>query len=198
MPFVEVLEQLLMTYGYAVLFGFVFAESGLFFGFFLPGDSLLFTAGVLAQRGFFQLEIAIAGTIISAILGDQVGYWMGKKYGRGFFVKDGDFFRDPKHIADAERFYRKHGKITIVLARFVPAVRTFAPIVAGIGAMDYATFTVYNIAGGVLWSVSFILVGYLLGAVFPNAYEILTIIILGIIAISLIPVALEIFKKLRK
>src|SRR3989344_7563407 len=103
------LEALLATLGYVALFAIVFAESGLFFGFFLPGDSLLFTAGLLAQRGLLDLNLVIIGTAFFAIAGDQVGYWMGKKYGKKFFNKEGSFFRNPNHVAEAEKFYSKHG-----------------------------------------------------------------------------------------
>src|SRR3989338_7259817 len=136
----EIITQTLLSFGYFALFGIVFAESGLFFGFFLPGASLLFTAGVLASQGIFDIYIALIGTAFFAIAGDQVGYWMGKKYGKRFFNKEGRFFRNPKHITEAEKFYEKHGKKAIVFARFIPAIRTFAPIVAGIGNMEYKTF----------------------------------------------------------
>lgn len=192
------LESLLIGFGYPAIFGIVFAESGLFFGFFLPGDSLLFTAGLLAQQGYFDFWVLLFGVIISAILGDQVGYWMGNRYGRKFFTKEGDFFRDPEHIKEAEEFYKKHGKLTIVLARFVPVVRTFAPIVAGIGRMDYATFISYNVIGGILWSVSMISTGFLIGSVFPHAYEAFTVLIILIIVVSLAPVAVKLFNRWKK
>ena len=192
------LESFLLSFGYLALFGMVFAESGLFFGFFFPGDSLLFTAGLLSAKGFFDVKIILLGVVVCAIAGDQVGYWMGAKYGKGFFSRPGSFFFDPKHIEDAHGFYEKHGKKTIVLARFVPAVRTFAPIVAGIGKMDYRTFSIYNIAGGVLWTLVFVPAGYFLGTVIPDAGEMLTLVILGIIIISFIPIALELLKRSNK
>ena len=156
----ESIQGLLLGSGYLALFAIVFAESGLFFGFFLPGDSLLFTAGILAATGFFDLKIVLLGVAICAIAGDQVGYWTGANFGKKLFNKPGSFFFDPKHIEEAQGFYEKHGKKTIVLARFVPAIRTFAPIVAGIGGMDYKTFVTYNIAGGILWTLIFVLGGY--------------------------------------
>lgn len=192
------LESLLLSFGYVLLFGFVFAESGLFFGFFLPGDSLLFTAGIFAQKGIFDIAIILPGVIICAILGDQVGYWMGSKFGRRFFSKPGDWFRDPEHITSAEEFYKKHGKKTIVLARFVPAVRTFAPIVAGIAKMEYGSFLVYNVLGGILWSVIFIGGGYLIGSILPNAGETITLVVIAIVVISTIPVCIELLKRKNK
>ncbi|VVB99415.1 SNARE associated Golgi protein [uncultured archaeon] len=187
------IEGLVLTFGYVAIFSFVFAESGLFFGFFLPGDSLLFTAGILAQRGILDLNILLVGAAVCAIAGDQVGYWMGTKYGRGFFAKPGDFFRDPKNISRAEEFYAKHGRKTIVLARFVPVVRTFAPIVAGIGSMDYKTFLGYNIMGGLLWTLAMVLGGYFLGGI-PFIAKNLELIVLVIIFVSLLPVIYELAK----
>ncbi len=191
------LEAMLVTLGYVALFGMVFAESGLFFGFFLPGDSLLFTAGLLAQRGLLDFNLVVIGTAFFAIAGDQVGYWMGRKYGRRFFVHKGDFFRDPEHIKRAEAFYAKHGKKTIVLARFVPVVRTFAPIVAGASHMDFATFVKYNVLGGIFWSISMVSAGYFLGGI-PVIAENIELLVVGIIVLSLAPVALELLKARRK
>ncbi len=191
-------EGLLTSFGYAALFAIVFAESGLFFGFFLPGDSLLFTAGLLASRGLFNIWLMVPGVAIAAILGDQVGYWMGHKYGRGFFNKPESMFRTPRHVEEAEAFYRKHGPMAIVLARFVPVVRTFAPIVAGIGSMDYRAFVTYNILGGVLWSTSLLLAGYYLGKILPDAGNEITLVILAIVVVSTIPLVMEFLKRMRK
>lgn len=191
-------EKLLLAFGYFALFGMVFAESGLFFGFFLPGDSLLFTAGILASKGIFQIEWVLVGVVIAAIAGDQVGYWTGNKFGKHFFNKPKSLFRDPRRIKQAEEFYAKHGKKTIVLARFVPAVRTFAPIVAGAGHMDYKTFITYNILGGILWTLVFVLAGFFLGSILPNSGELLTGIILAIIVLSLVPLGIEYLRKRKK
>ncbi len=191
MLFFESLEYLLVNFGYAAVFFIVFAESGLFVGFFLPGDSLLFTAGLLASRGFFDIGFLLFGVIVSAVFGDQVGYWAGKKFGRGFFVKPGDFFRNPDHILRAEEFYRKHGKKAIFYARFFPVVRTFAPIAAGVGNMDYADFVKYNILGGFVWSCFFVLGGYFIGSIIPDSEKYFTMIVLAIILISLVPFAKE-------
>lgn len=189
------IEEILRTFGYFALFGFVFAESGLFFGFFLPGDSLLFTAGILAANGHLDIYTIILGSIVCAFLGDQIGYWTGKRFGAAFFSKPNSFFRKPVYMEKAEKFYLKHGKKAIVLARFVPIVRTFAPILAGAGRMDYPTFVTYNALGGIFWCILLIGAGYILGNILPKSGEALTIIILAIIVVSLIPVAKEVYSE---
>ncbi len=192
------IEEILSTFGYLALFGFVFAESGLFFGFFLPGDSLLFTAGIIAANGHFDIYAVILGSIICAFLGDQVGYWTGKRFGEGFFSKPDTFFRKPIYMEKAEKFYLKHGRKAIVLARFVPVVRTFAPILAGTGRMNYSTFVTYNALGGTFWCGLLIGSGYILGNILPKSGEALTLIILAIIIVSMIPVANEAYREMKK
>jgi membrane-associated protein len=173
----------------------VFAETGLFFGFFLPGDSLIFTAGIFASQGFFSIEILLIGCIIAAILGDSVGYWSGKKYGRKLFDRDSGFFFKKQRLYDAEIFYEKHGKSTIIIARFVPIIRTFAPIVAGIGSMSYPTFISYNIFGGIFWVSGMLLLGYFLGGLIPNPDTYIIPIALVIVLLSFIPIILKIVKQ---
>jgi membrane-associated protein len=192
------IEEILRAFGYFAIFGFVFAESGLFFGFFLPGDSLLFTAGILAAKGVFEIYILLIGTFGCAFLGDQVGYWTGKKFGSAFFSRPDSFFRNPAHMEKAKRFYAKPGKKAIALARFVPVVRTFAPILAGTAQMDYKTFITYNALGGAIWCTTFIGGGYLLGNILPESGDVLTLIIVAIIVISLIPVANEVYIEWKK
>lgn len=181
---------------YAVLFGVIFAESGLLIGFFLPGDSLLFTAGFLAQKGLFGLNIwvLIVGFFAGAVLGDNVGYSFGKRVGRRLFNKQDSVLFHKNNLAKAEEFYKKHGKKTIILARFVPVVRTFAPIVAGMGDMHYATFVFYNIIGGMLWAVGLPLAGYFLGNLIPESEKYLEVIVLGIVFLSLLPTFYHILK----
>jgi membrane-associated protein len=176
----------------------IFAETGLFFGFFLPGDSLLFTAGIFASQGFISLEVLIIGGIIAAILGDSVGYWSGKKYGRKLFEKDSGFFFKKQRLYDAEEFYEKHGKSTIIIARFVPIIRTFAPIVAGIGKMHYLTFISYNIFGGIIWVGGMSLLGYFLGGLIPDPDKYILPIALLIIFISVVPILIKVIKEYRK
>lgn len=190
---------IITTVGLIGIIFIIFAETGLFFGFFFPGDSLLFTAGILASQGFFNIYYLIIYCIIAAILGDSVGYWSGKKYGRKLFDRDLGILFKKSRILDAEKFYEKHGKYTIIIARFVPIIRTFAPIVAGIGKMKYSTFITYNIFGGILWITSVTLIGYFLGSMISNPDEYIIPIALLIIFISFIPIILKIIKnKLKK
>lgn len=176
-------------YAMWVTFFIIFAESGLFFGFFLPGDSLLFSAGVLASQGFMPIAVLALGCFVAAVSGDSVGYWFGKKFGRGVFEQEKLPLVKRHHLEKAESFYEKHGRKTIVLARFVPVVRTFAPIAAGISRMDYRTFISYNIIGGLVWSVGVVLAGYFLGSLIPadKIDRYLLPIILLIIVISVLP-----------
>lgn len=181
---------------YTVLFGVIFAESGLLIGFFLPGDSLLFTAGFLAQKGVFGLNIwvLIIGFFVAAVLGDSVGYSFGKRVGRRLFNKEDSVFFHKDNLLKAEAFYKKYGKKTIILARFVPVVRTFAPIVAGMGDMHYKTFLAYNIVGGVLWAIGLPLAGFFLGSLVPGSEKYLEIIIIGIVILSILPTFIHIYK----
>lgn len=181
------LSDLVKTVGYLGVFAIVFAESGLFFGFFLPGDSLLFTAGLLASQGFFNFPLLITICVIGAILGDSVGYWFGHKVTRALFSRPSSRFFRKDHLSKAHDFYEKHGAKTIILARFIPIIRTFAPIVAGISAMTYRKFLSYNIIGALIWGVGVTALGYTLGNVFPNIDRFLFPIILVIIALSVSP-----------
>lgn len=190
-------ETIIRTGGYLGLFFIVFAESGLFFGFFLPGDSLLFTAGFLASQGYLNIWILCAISFLGAIVGDSVGYTFGKRVGRKLFTRDNSLLFHKNHLQTAEEFYEKHGPKTIVIARFMPIVRTFAPIVAGIGTMRYGTFLAFNMIGGALWGVGLPLVGYFLGSTIPNVDRYLLPIILGIIIVSMLPGLWHIFKRYR-
>lgn len=181
---------------YFVLFAIVFAESGLLIGFFLPGDSLLFTAGFLASQQFLGIhfETLLIGFFIAAVTGDSVGYAFGKRVGPKLFTKEDSIWFHKKNLAKAQHFYEEHGKKTIVIARFLPVVRTFAPIVAGIGNMHYPTFILYNIIGGLLWAVGLTMAGYFLGSLIPNIDHYLLPIIIGIIFLSVAPTAYHILK----
>ncbi len=156
------LRAIIEAVGYVGLFAIVFAESGLFFGFFLPGDSLLFTAGFLASQGLFSLPVLIILLSIGAIAGDSVGYWCGEKFGRKLFTREDSFWFHKKHLVTAHEFYERHGGKAIVLARFLPAVRTFVPIVAGMGQMSYRKFLMFNIFGGLFWVIAMTAGGYYL------------------------------------
>lgn len=185
------LTLLIKTVGYIGLFGIVFAESGLFIGFFLPGDSLLFTAGFLASGGFLNIWILAPMVFIAAVLGDNVGYAFGKRVGPAIFRKEDSFFFNKDHLERARGFYQKHGGRTLILARFLPVIRTFAPILAGVGEMHYRTFLFYNIAGGALWSLGLSLLGYYLGSLFPDVDRYLLPIVFGIIILSILPGAIK-------
>lgn len=181
------LLQLIQTVGYIGLFGIIFAESGLFFGFFLPGDSLLFTAGFLASQNILDIWFMIPLLIVAAIGGDQAGYWMGRYFGNWLRHQKESFFFKKHHLSQAEVFYDKYGTKAIVLARFIPFIRTFAPIVAGMAKMHYSTFISFNIIGGIGWITSISLLGYFLGSIIPGVDKYLYPILAGIIFISLIP-----------
>ena len=184
-------RDLLVTFGTIGLFAIVFAESGLFFGFFLPGDSLLFTAGLFAAQGTLSLPVILVGCFVAAVAGDQVGYLFGKRVGPALFRRpDSRFFRQ-EYVERARQFFGRYGAKTIVLARFVPIVRTFAPILAGVGRMPYRTFVTFNVIGGLLWAVGVTLLGYALGEMIPDIDTYLLPIIAVIIALSLIPIAVE-------
>ena len=188
------LLKILPAIGYLGIFAIVFAESGLLIGFFLPGDSLLFTAGFLASQGIFDIRILSLICFIGAVLGDSVGYTFGHKVGRRLFHKKDSLLFHKDNLLKAENFYEKHGKKTIVIARFMPMIRTFAPIVAGVGNMEYKTFISYNIIGGFLWGVGLTLAGYFLGSVIPNVDKYLLPIIALIIILSVAPTAIHILK----
>lgn len=186
MPEIDLLE-LIKYVGPIGVAAIVFAESGLLIGFFLPGDSLLFTAGFLASQGFMPIWLLIGLAFPAAVIGDSVGYSFGYRLGRRLYQRpDSRFFRR-KDLLRAEEFYRKHGGKAIVLARFLPVVRTFAPIVAGTAAMPYRSFLSYNILGGVLWAIGLPLAGYFLGSMIPDVDRYLLPIIGAIIVLSLLP-----------
>lgn len=165
----------------------IFAESGLMVGFFLPGDSLLFTAGFLASQDILNVHTLAIVCFIAAVAGDSVGYAFGNKMGPRLLKRpDGKIFKK-KYLAQSEAFYEEHGKKTIIIARFTPIVRTFAPIVAGLGNMHYRTFLFYNVIGGALWTLGLIYGGYFLGSLVPGVDKYLEPMILAVIFISLLP-----------
>jgi membrane-associated protein len=183
----------------AVLF-VIFAESGLLIGFFLPGDSLLFTAGVLTHSGIFNINIHLFVLLlfIAAVAGDSVGYTFGRRVGHRIFKRPESFLFRQENIKHAEAFYEKHGGKTIIIARFVPVVRTFAPVIAGVAKMKYKTFLSYNLIGGLLWTASITYLGYFLGVLFEQMNIKIDTVIYPIIAIiiaaSILPPAIHIFK----
>ena len=187
-------EKLIATFGTIGLFAIVFAESGLLFGFFLPGDSLLFTAGLLASQGKLNLPLILVGCFFAAVIGDQVGYAFGRRVGPSLFRRPESRLFKHENIERAQAYFDKYGSKTIVLARFVPVVRTFAPIVAGVGHMRYRTFVTFNILGGLLWAVGVTVLGYILGETIPDIDKYLLPAILVIIFLSALPVVFEVLK----
>ncbi|MBI2056570.1 MAG: VTT domain-containing protein [Candidatus Sungbacteria bacterium] len=180
-------EAVIKTAGYLGIFGIIFTESGFLIGFFLPGDSLLFTAGFLASQDYLNITILALGSFISAVAGDSFGYALGHRFGHRVFTRNDSLFFHKDHLRRAEEFYKKYGGKTIILARFVPVVRSVAPILAGAGKMHYTTFIFYNIFGGFFWAVGLTTLGYFLGSAIPDIDRYLLPIVAGIIAVSLLP-----------
>lgn len=191
------LTALILAAGYLGLFAVVFAESGLLIGFFLPGDSLLFTAGFLASQGYFNIGVLVLGCFAAAAFGDNVGYAFGSRVGRRLFQRPRSLFFNPDQLVRAERFYEQHGGSAIVLARFLPAIRTFAPILAGVGAMEYPKFVIYNIIGAGAWAVGMPFLGYFLGSVIPGIDRYIIPIIAAIIILSILPSLFTLFGRRR-
>ena len=192
------LDSLIQWGGYGVLFAIVFSETGLLIGFFLPGDSLLITAGVVAATGALNIWWLNALLIVAAVVGDSVGYAIGRRLGPRLFTREKSLLFNPAHVERTRRFYAKYGAKTIVIARFVPIVRTFAPVVAGVGQMEYRRFVFYNVAGGVGWVTSMTWAGYLLGSSIPNIGQHLHLIVVIVIVLSVIPIAIELLRERRR
>jgi membrane-associated protein len=197
-------ERLIDTVGLLGVFAIVFAESGLLIGFFLPGDSLLFTAGFLASSPssvdealHLPLVPLLLGVWFAAVAGDQVGYLFGQRVGPALFRRPDSRFFKQENVDKAQAFFDKHGPRAIVLARFVPIVRTFTPITAGVSRMDYRTFVKFNLIGGTIWAFGVTLLGYFLGQV-DIIEENLELAILAVVAVSLLPIVLEILKSRRE
>lgn len=195
------LQELIKWAGVFGVAAIIFAESGLLIGFFLPGDSLLFTAGFLVQIGVlpFNIHLLVFILFIAAVLGDSVGYTFGRRVGRKLFDRPNSRLFKQDHLAKAEAFYEKYGGKTIIMARFIPVVRTFAPIVAGTAKMHYRTFLSYNIVGGILWAAGITYLGYFLGDVFTNRLgldidQVILPAVAIIILISIMPPAYHILK----
>jgi len=182
---------LVKTIGYLGVTLFIFAESGVLLGIFLPGDSLLFAAGLLSAVGFLSLWPLIVLVVVAAILGDSVGYWFGTRVGANLYHRPDSRFFKQAYIKRTEAFYQKYGGRAIVLARFVPIVRTITPILAGIGSMNYRTFISYNAVGGLLWGAGVTLLGYSLGTLIPNSEQYILPISLVIIAVSFMPIVIN-------
>jgi membrane-associated protein len=192
------LDDLVRWGGYVVLVAIVFAETGLLIGFFLPGDSLLITAGLVAATGQLNIWWLNVLLILAAVIGDSVGYSIGWRLGPKLFTREKSLLFNPKHVTRTRDFYERYGAKTIVIARFVPIVRTFAPVVAGVGQMAYRRFVFYNIAGGILWVVSMTFAGYLLGQAIPNISDHIHVVVVIVIVLSLVPIVIEVLKERKR
>ncbi|MFA6494451.1 MAG: VTT domain-containing protein [Candidatus Paceibacterota bacterium] len=180
---------IIKTAGYFGVTAIIFAESGLLLGFFLPGDSLLFTAGVLAAAGFLNIWILVPLVFAAAVLGDNLGYFLGRKAGVKLFQREESFFFKRSNVDKAKKFFEEHGRRSIVLARFVPVVRAFVPPIAGVGQMEYRRFLAYDLLGGALWACGLPILGYVLGTTVPDIDRYLLPIVGFIIFVSLLPAA---------
>lgn len=192
------LDALIQWGGYVLLVGIVFAETGLLVGCFLPGDSLLITAGLLAAAGHLNIWWINLLLMAAAIIGDSVGYAIGARLGPRIFTREKSLLFNPKHVLRTRHFYEKYGPKTIVIARFVPIIRTFAPVLAGVGAMQYRRFLAFNVLGGIGWVASMSLAGFALGRAVPNISKYMHVLVITIIVLSCIPIAVEIYRERRK
>src|SRR6185436_5675694 len=192
------LDDLVRWGGYVVLAAIVFTETGLLVGFFLPGDSLLITAGLVAATGQLNIWWLNAILMVAAVVGDSVGYSIGRRAGPRLFTRPKSLLFNPRHVERTRAFYARYGAKTIVIARFVPIVRTFAPVVAGVGQMEYRRFLFYNVAGGIGWVTSMTWAGYLLGQTVPNISEHIHVVVLIVIVLSLIPIVVELVRERRR
>lgn len=183
------LITIVQTAGYIGLSAIVFVESGVFLGLILPlpGDSLLFTAGYLASQGYFNIFLLVPLLTVAAIAGDSVGYWTGRKVGPMIFTRPDSFLFSQKRVEETRAFFEKYGATSIIFARFIPAVRTFTPIIAGVAGMHYRKFLIYNIIGGFVWGMGFPVAGYFLGSLFPHADRYVLPLVGLIIVVSFLP-----------
>lgn len=192
-------EKVINWGGLTALIIIVFAETGLLVGFFLPGDSLLMTAGLLISQGILKVDILVLNVVLmlAAIIGDTVGYWFGRKTGPKIFKKEDSRLFKKKYLIKAQEFYERHGAKAIIYARFVPFARTFAPILAGVGKMDYGKFVTYNIVGGIVWVASMTLLGYFFGQIeiVKNNFE---KVIIAVIILSVMPIIIGYFKEKKR
>jgi membrane-associated protein len=181
------IKELVSWAGYPGLAMIIFSETGLLVGFFLPGDSLLVTAGLFAAAGYFDIRLLIPLLLVAAIIGNATGYSIGKKSGQTLYSREDSRFFKKQHLINTKAFYDKYGGITIVMAQFMPFARTFAPVVAGIAEMKYTKFASFNIIGAVLWVPGMLLIGYFLGSTIPNIDKNIHYVIIAVVFISLLP-----------
>ena len=192
------LDGLIRWGGYVLLAVIVFTETGLLVGFFLPGDSLLITAGLVAAAGVLNIWWINLILMVAAIAGDSVGYAIGARLGPALFTREKSLLFNPRHVERTRDFYARYGARTIVIARFVPIIRTFAPVVAGVARMEYRKFLTYNVAGGVGWVASMTWAGYLLGRVIPNIDQYIHVVVIVVIVLSCLPIVFELQRARRR
>lgn len=186
--------HIIQSGGLALLGLFLFSEVGLFLGFFLPGDTLLIAAGVFAKEGKMSLAAIFVVAAIAAIAGDNTAYLIGRRFGKKVFKKQDSLLFDPNHVEKAEKFYEKHGPKTILIAHFLPIVRTFTPLLAGVGSMNYKKFLTFDIIGDVAWAISVTLVGYYVGSRIPNIDHYILIAVIAVVVLSSAPTIYHLFK----
>lgn len=193
------MRQMIADGGYLALFIIVFSETGLLIGFFLPGDSLLVTAGLLVATHVVSMDIVTLNflLVIAAVLGDATGYWIGKRAGHALYDRPNSRFFKKEHLLKTHAFYEKHGGKTIVFARFIPIVRTFTPVVAGAAEMGYRKFATFNVIGGIAWILSTTMLGYLLAYTVPNIEKYLHLVIIVVVGLSLLPPIIEYIRQRR-
>ncbi len=192
------LESLISTVSYLGVFAIIFAETGLLLGFFLPGDSLLIAAGLMAARGSLSLPLLVTITTTAAIFGNLTGYYVGKKLGPIVFKREKSRFFHPEHVEKTHKFFEKHGSKTVILARFIPIVRTFVATSAGVSNMSFGRFALYSIVGGILWGFGLPVTAFYLGRLIPDLDKYILLIIAVVIFVSFIPVLLELYKNRKK
>ncbi len=191
------IAQWITTIGFVGVVLIIFVETGLFVGFFLPGDSLIFTAGLLASKGIFPIKWLVPSLIVAAFLGYTLAYWFGKRLGRWLMSRKDHFWFKKSYIYKAEEFYEKHGGKAIILGRLVPIVRTFIPIAAGMARMTYRDYFMYNLLGALLWGGGLCLAGYYLGALIPDADKYILLVIVIVVFLSFLPMIWPIIKERR-
>jgi membrane-associated protein len=198
LPQFPTLEEIIVWGGYVGLFAIIFSETGLLVGFFLPGDSLLVTAGLFAARGELDIVLLNVLLIIAAITGDAVGYLIGLRAGHALFNRPQSRWFRRDHLLKTKEFYDKYGGITIIMARFMPFARTFAPVVAGVAEMPYRRFALFNFTGGILWIMSMTLIGYFLAKTFPGIEKNIEYVIAVVIFLSILPIIIKYIQHKRK
>jgi membrane-associated protein len=200
----NLVQAIVRVGGLALITAIIFAETGLFFGFLLPGDSLLFTAGLYCTSSnpqgepLFNIVLLNALAIVAAIVGDTIGYWIGAKAGPKIFTREQSFFFSKKHLMRTQAFYERHGGKTIIIARFLPIFRTFAPVVAGVGQMSYRRFVSFNVFGGLAWVLSMTMLGFTVGRIYPPITKHIDQVIVAIVVVSLLPAFVSWFLNRKK